>query len=58
MDNAKPYDSSELRRTIYEVQQLVHNGDPGFTMEDLRTVQPAQVIVLSKRQTSAHLCGI
>ncbi len=59
MEGAKPYDSSELRRTIYEVQRLVHNGDPGFTLEDLRTIQPAQVknSVLSERLQSVELLG-
>ncbi|CAL8464699.1 g4234 [Coccomyxa elongata] len=54
VEGAKPYDSSELRRTIYEVQSLVHNGDPGFTLEDLRTIQPAQVEEMHK-QTVAFL---
>lgn len=43
VEGVQPYDSGELRRTIYDVQRLVHNGEPGFTLEDLRTVQPAQV---------------
>ncbi|BDA49414.1 hypothetical protein COCOBI_14-0310 [Coccomyxa sp. Obi] len=49
MEGAAPYDSSELRRTIYEVQRLVHNGDPGFTLEDLRSVKPAQIEEMHKQ---------